>query len=143
MKIRTATLDDSEKIVPLYQELGYAISLSEIQSILKVILTHSDYGFLIAEDNGKLLAFVGYHKLYFFEKSGTYYRILALVVNEKHRRKGIASQLINHVKQLAKTDGSEVLALNSSLKEYRQEAYHFYENLGFKKVSTGFSYYLD
>lgn len=135
MKIRTATLDDSEKLVPLYQELGYAISLSEIQSILKVILTHSDYG--------KLLAFVGYHKLYFFEKSGTYYRILALVVNEKHRRKGIASQLINHVKQLAKTDGSEVLALNSSLKEYRQEAYHFYENLGFKKVSTGFSYYLD
>lgn len=66
MKIRTATLDDSEKLVPLYQELGYAISLSEIQSILKVILTHSDYGFLIAEDNGKLLAFVGYHKLYFF-----------------------------------------------------------------------------
>lgn len=45
MKIRTATLDDSEKLVPLYQELGYAISLSEIQSILKVILTHSDYGF--------------------------------------------------------------------------------------------------
>lgn len=30
MKIRTATLDDSEKLVPLYQELGYAISLSEI-----------------------------------------------------------------------------------------------------------------
>ncbi|HGA0162826.1 TPA: GNAT family N-acetyltransferase, partial [Streptococcus agalactiae] len=24
MKIRTATLDDSEKLVPLYQELGYA-----------------------------------------------------------------------------------------------------------------------
>lgn len=62
----------------------------ELFDQLSRLLKHPDYGFLVLDQGGDLLGFLGYAKLYYFERSGHYYRILAMVVAERARRRGLA-----------------------------------------------------
>lgn len=138
MEIRNANLSDVDSLLPLYSDLGYPTEKAILEKRLNIILNTPDYGCLVAEQDGRLVGFIGYAKLYLFEADGSYYRILALSVLEEARRKGIASQLINAVKELAAKDDAKALGLNSGLLHARKEAYAFYEALGFERVSTGF-----
>ena len=63
-----------------------------------MILSQPHYGCLLAERNGEVLGLLGYAKLFFFEADGSYYRILALSVAKETRRQGIASRLIDELK---------------------------------------------
>lgn len=98
---------------------------------------------LVSEEDDKLLGFIGYAKLFFFEASGFYYRILALAVSRKSRRKGVATALMDEVRKIAAEDGAKALALNSGLTDDREAAYQFYGNYGFEKVTTGFAFNLE
>lgn len=77
----------------------------------------------------------------FFENEGAYYRILILAVLQNYRRKGVATALIDAVKNRALSENIHVLALNSGDTLERQIAHRFYENYGFKQASRGYSLY--
>lgn len=139
MKIRKASLSDVDFLLPLYSDLGYPTEKATLEKRLTSLFSNPDYGCLVAEYEGVVLGFIGYTKLYFFEADGFYYRILALSVLQKTRRQGVATQLMNAVKELATKEGAKALALNSGLTEERRVAYQFYEKAGFKKVTTGFA----
>ncbi|AGK70830.1 acetyltransferase [Streptococcus cristatus] len=143
VKIRKVNETDMEKLLPLYEALGYPVDKDELQSRLKNILANPAYGCLVAEKESQLLGFIGYVKLQFFETSDSYYRILALSVSPTARREGVATALMDKVKKLATENGAKALALNSSLTDVRQAAYQFYENYGFEKVTTGFAMNLE
>lgn len=87
----------------------------------------------------KVVGFIGFSKLYFFERDGFYYRILALVVGTNYRNQGVAGRLIDEVRERAYFEGASALALNSGIRAERSEAHRFYQNYGFKKTSYGFA----
>lgn len=141
--IRPARLSDCTQLVPLYADLGYPMEATGIREILQNLLAQPDYAFLVMEEENQLLGFIVHTKLYFVERRGSYHRILALVVAKKHRHKGVATDLVNAVKESAQRDGSKALALNSGISEQRTGAHAFYEQYGFEKGTFGFAYSLD
>ena len=98
MQIRKATMEDAEALLSLYEDLGYPTTASKLSRRLEMILSQPHYGCLLAERNGVILGFLGYAKLFFFEADGSYYRILSLSVAKETRRQGIASRLIDELK---------------------------------------------
>ncbi len=56
--------------------------------------------------------------------------IEALVVDEKYRKQGIASDLVKHVEDYAKRNAPAVIQLVSNVN--RSTAYEFYRSLGYK-----------
>jgi len=65
-----------------------------------------------------------------------------LSVAKETRRQGIASRLIDELKKQAIKEGVEALALNSGLTAERNAAHHFYQAVGFEKVTAGFALHL-
>ena len=142
MKIRAFEDKDFTSCVPLMVELGYPVEEQVLNSRWLNLLKQPDYYLLVVEENNQILGFVGFHKMYFFETDGAYCRILALVVSAKHRRKGIATKLLDAVSDFAMANGCIALALNSGLSNQRSGAHQFYEQYGFSKQSIGFAYRL-
>lgn len=142
MIIRPAQLLDIEELSPLYAELGYPVKEAELVRRLKTVLSHPDYHLLVAVDDNEIIGMIGYAKMLFFENEGAYYRILILAVLQNYRRKGVATALIDAVKNRAPSENIHALALNSGDTLERQIAHRFYENYGFKQASRGYSLYL-
>lgn len=142
MQICKATIKDAEALLPLYEDIGYPTTASNLARCLEIILSQPHYSYLLAERNGEILGFLGYAKLFFFEVAASYYRILALSVAKEVRRQGIANKLINKLKKQAVKEGIKVLALNSGLTAKRNVAHWFYQAVGFEKVTAGFALYL-
>ena len=63
-------------------------------------------------------------------------------VAKETRRQGIASRLIDELKNQAVKEGVEALALNSGLTAERNAAHQFYQTVGFEKVTAGFALHL-
>ncbi len=122
--------EDAEVLPPLYKALGYLVEKNELQSRLRDILVYPAYGCLVAEKESQILGFIGYAKLYFFESTAFYYRILALAVSRNARRQGIATSLMDKVKKIASQDGAN---------DERLAAHAFYQNHGFRQTSLAFA----
>lgn len=127
----------------LLLELGYPSRVEELSERLSHLLEQPDYELLVYEEDGQVLGLIGYAKMYFFERKGAYLRILALIVDSRHRKKGIATALLDKVKDMGKKSGCQALALNSGLGEHRQTAHRFYKHYGFEQASIGFAYHLE
>ena len=123
--------EDTEVLPPLYEALGYSVKEDKLQSRLRDVLANPAYGCLVAEKESQILGFIGYAKLYFFEATGFYYRILALAVSRNARRQGIATALMDKVKKIASQDGAndERLAAHAQNYGFRQTSLAFAMNV--------------
>ena len=139
LTVREYQKEDAEVLPPLYKALGYSVEKDELQSRLRDILANPAYGCLVAEKGTQILSFIGYVKLYFFEATGFYYRILAQAVSRNARRQGIATALIDMVKKIASQDGAKAIALNNGDNDERLAANAFYQNYGFRQSSLAFA----
>lgn len=141
--IRSYQEEDAQSCQQLLVELGYPSQLGELRERLTHLLAHPDYECLVYEEKGQVIGLLGYAKMYFFERSGTYIRILALIVDSRHRKKGIATALLDRVQDIGKETACQVMALNSGTGDKRQDAHRFYEHYGFEQTSIGFAYQLE
>ncbi|MEY8699943.1 GNAT family N-acetyltransferase [Streptococcus ferus] len=139
MEIRHYQPSDLKKLLPLYVDLGYPTDKRSLEKRLSHLLKQPNYQLKIALLDDQVVGFIGFSKMYFFERDGFYYRILALVVGKSYRHQGVATSLINHVKEVAYLEGACALALNSGIRDERNEAHQFYQNYGFKQASYGFA----
>lgn len=141
MIIRPTQLLDIEKLSPLYAELGYPVKEAELVRRLKTVLFHPDYHLLVAVDDNEIIGMIGYAKMLFFENESAYYHILIMAVLQNYRRNGIATALLDAVKNWALSENIHALALNSGDTLERQITRRFYENYVFKEASRGYSLY--
>lgn len=109
---------------------------------LKTVLSHPDYHLLVAVGDNEIIGMIGYAKMLFFENEGAYYHILIMAVLQNYRRNGVATALLDAVKNCALSENIHALALNSGDTLERQIAHRFYENYGFKEASCAYSLYL-
>jgi GNAT superfamily N-acetyltransferase len=136
--IRDARVDDLEEITLLMPDLGYPVSLSEMQIRLENIFAHPDYRTIIAVVNDEIVGMAGLFKGMFYEKKGMYMRILAFVVKQSSRKQGIGGLLIKASEDWAIRQGINTVVISSGNRDERKAAHAFYQKMGYAVKSSGF-----
>ncbi len=96
------------------------------KDLLDIFLSDKELEFEIEKEQNEIIAYISYKKL---ELSNDVYH---LFVNEKFRKKGIASKLLNKIYNkdiLVEVDEKNIKAIN------------LYKKLGFKKIKKISNYY--
>ncbi|MDV2686853.1 GNAT family N-acetyltransferase [Alkalihalophilus lindianensis] len=141
--IRAATKQDIPGLAQLMGELGYPTDINEMEYRLSNILSNNAYQTYVYEEDEKLLGMIGMILCYRFEKSESYIRVVAFVVNSELRGKGIGSMLLEEAENWAKKQGAKMVTLNSGNRIERNDAHQYYIRRGFEGKATGFYKQLD
>lgn len=128
--IRPATPTDTEAVNELLGQLGYPQDDPDATTTrLKSWADDPASALFVADADGNLLGLVAVHTEPFIQFDGYSGRIVALVVSEQARRRGIATELMAAAESFAMGQGCVRFELTSS--NYRTEAHQFYEGRGY------------
>ena len=136
--IRDAREGDIPQLTILMAELGYPTTDEHVSVRFASVSKHPDYRTLVITDNDIAIGMAGLAKGIWYEKDGTFVRILAFVVSEDYRGKGIGKLLIASVEEWARELGANSVILSSGNRDERIGAHIFYQNLGYEIKSSGF-----
>ena len=127
--IRRISIEDAEAVCRLCKELGHDSDLALIQRRIGELSADDHYFFPVYEDQaGRVLGFMQAERydLLYGERG---FNVIALCVDEKHRRCGIGRKLMEALEFHAGTCGVSFIRLNSRVE--RADAHAFYEALGY------------
>jgi GNAT superfamily N-acetyltransferase len=130
MKIRPADRADAIAVNELLGQLGYP--QADEATTADRIQTWADDPALaayVAESDRGVLGVIAVHVAPFFQREGSWARIVALVVSAQARRQGIASQLMSAAESFATNQGCVRIDLNSA--DHRHDAHAFYQHHGY------------
>ena len=106
----------------------------ELQDFIKVIWDDPEQEIVVAVEDDDICGFAILHHINKPENPFMWERdfldIDEFCVDQKHRRKGVATQLISYIKEYAKDKGFHRLELN--MWEFNESALEFYESVGFE-----------
>jgi ribosomal protein S18 acetylase RimI-like enzyme len=128
LTIHTGACVDIERLIELIDQLGYKTDRETLQRNLSL---YADSIF-IAEIEDEVVGFLAYHILPQFHSEHSHMRIVSLVVDKKHRGKGIGKRLLQEAEKIAHAKGCEVIELTSASHRIKSGAHAFYSGLGFK-----------
>ena len=134
--IRSAVLADAPAIARLMTQLGYATAADEMKERLLGILPHTDYMTCVAESAGEVVGLIGAGRSRYYEKNGVYGRLLALVVDETWRGRGVGALLVAEAERWLTERGVTSVIVNSG--RQRREAHRFYRRLGYLETGVRF-----
>jgi GNAT superfamily N-acetyltransferase len=129
--IRPAEMSDAAALAELMGELGYPTRTADMEMRLESIFKEPRYRTFVAVIEGKVRGMVGTFCLYSYEHNNLGGRIIALVVSEGARGRGIGKQLIRAAEADFIARNIRRVAVNTRLQ--REEAHRFYEQLGYEK----------
>ena len=129
MNIREATINDFLDIYSLNKNgLGYDYPEEKTKAKLQMILYQPTDKIFVAELDSKVVGYIhlsAYECIYFESLKN----VLALVVDENFRKKGIGRQLMQKAEEWAKETGSKGIRLVSGFN--RTGAHQFYQHCGY------------
>lgn len=129
--IRAAGTADVEALAELMTQLGYETRASEMQMRMEAIFANKNYTTFVAINKGKVCGMIGTFTRYTYEHNNPSGNILALVVSDKMRGRGVGQALITTTeKHLAQTNIRRI-AVNARFE--REEVHEFYEKLGYTR----------
>ena len=136
--VRTMVLEDIPELAELYRQFwGQSSSVPKMTALLEKLLQRDDYIFLSAVEGNKLIGSV-----YGIVCECPYYicrPFLVLqnfIVDQDHRRKGVASLLLAELEDRAREKGCDHCDLVSYA--VREGACSFYRARGFSTDTAGF-----
>lgn len=98
---------------------------------LQALLSRTHFIVLVAMDEEEVVGGLAAYELDKFEQDRREIYIYDLAVSEDHRRKGVATRLINELRQLAKHRKAYVIYVQADLED--EPAVRLYESLGRKE----------
>lgn len=137
MKVKEALNSDYSAVTNIYEQLRENASNFTKEEYVDFIETENQYLALAIDGDNKaigLIAWTIWPSIISFPKRIGF--VQDLVVLKEHRRKGVGSLLISHVKDWAKAEKIEILHLQTDI----NTALIFYETNGFKALNTGLYY---
>jgi GNAT superfamily N-acetyltransferase len=134
--IRAAVEADAPALAALMTELGYPATPEQLRRRMARIAGNHDYATLVAEVDGEVVGMMGMQRGWAYEHDRPLVRILALVVSERMRGRGVGARLVAAAEAWADERGAYAVHLTTSL--HRDDAHRFYERLGFER--TGWRY---
>ncbi|MFH1750339.1 MAG: GNAT family N-acetyltransferase [Candidatus Micrarchaeota archaeon] len=133
VEIRVATMDDFEGILPLFGQLQPKIPLEKgkIRTFFQEMLASPNHMAWIANLDGEIVGYMdvvfrAYHFAFGFTA-----RIETTIVDDEHRRKGVATLLLKECEKEAANRGCRIIELDSAME--RTQAHQFYETNGYSK----------
>ena len=131
LTIRFAEMNDAAALAQLVCELGYETKRTEMETRLKLILSNSAYKTFVAVMDGRVCGMIGTLTLQSYEHNDVGGRILALVIFNRTRRRGIGRALIATAEKDFAQRGIVRIAVDTRLT--REDAHKFYESLGYER----------
>jgi len=133
LTIRDATQADAASIALLMSELGYPTAESDMRERLAAIEADGNHRTLVAQVAGAVVGVAGVGLARYYERTGTYGRLLVLAVREGHRRTGLGRALVKSAEAWAASRGARAMLVNTA--HHRESAHLFYAGIGY--ASTG------
>lgn len=127
---------DLKRCYPVMKELRTHLSLEDYLAIYKDTHTQDGYEIVAVEDQGQILALMGYRFLSDFIR-GRHVYIDDLVTTEMARSKGLGAQLLKYAEDVAKKSGCKSLRLCTGVEN--ELGVKFYERNGWTKRAYAFS----
>lgn len=131
LQVRQMTTEDAQCVQRLSEQLGYPLSLSEIQNNIKQTTATKDHIAFVGLHEGEIVGWIHAFKALFLE-STPFIEIGGLVVDENYRSKGIGKKLVSRITEWTVEMGIKEIRVRSQVK--RKEAHNFYLNNGFKEI---------
>lgn len=136
--IRQAKKSDAADLAELMTELGYVTTEDEMRQRLSHLLSVDSYHTAVFEGNHAISGMIGMSHSFAYHSNDTHLRIIAFVVKEEARGRGVGRLLMNEAERWAECKGATTLILNSGNRKERQDAHDIYRHFGFDGKSTGF-----
>lgn len=133
--IRPARADDADRVAGLLTEEGYPAGPSDIEARLKRF-EQADSAVLIADVDGSAIGFIAVHRVPRFEHGDNVLRILALVVDQAARERGVGHLLMAAAEDHARKNGDAFVEVTAG--RHRPDARHLYEALGYDSTVTAY-----
>jgi aminoglycoside 3-N-acetyltransferase I len=137
-KYKQLALPDVNFLKDLLKVFGEAFSETEVyqnaipsEEYLKSLLSKSHFIALVALRSGSVVGGLTAYELEKFEQERKELYIYDLAVSEEHRRKGIATKLIQELKAIAKARKAYVIYVQADKDD--KAAIQLYESLGTKE----------
>ena len=131
MEIRSATVDDAEKITDLLLQLGYPHAEDFVIDRIIQLSDHPDAELAVAVAHDAVVGFISIHFVPQVALPGDFARISYLCVDAAARCRGTGRLLEAHCLRLAKERGCDRIELHCD--ERRQEAPSFYRVLEYRE----------
>jgi GNAT superfamily N-acetyltransferase len=130
IEIRPATGADAAACAALLTAEGYPAGESDMVARLAAY----DDGFsavLVAEAKGEVVGFAAVHLMPRFEHGDRIARVLALVVDEGVRERGVGHELMGAAEQHARRHGCGFIEVTAG--RHRSDALQLYESVGYEQ----------
>jgi GNAT superfamily N-acetyltransferase len=127
--VRAVAESDAVAVAELLGQLGYSADPVATRDRLARWAADESSAALVWEDGGEVLGVIAVHVCPWFEKDGNWARIVALVVAETARGRGVGRELMSAVERFARQHGCRAVEVSS--RSTRTDAHAFYRRLGF------------
>ena len=108
--------------------------LEEVQDLYKEISTQSNYRFLVAKVNNKMVGYTSVIMAYnLFDGKRPFMTLWWVCTHPNYRRQGVATKLFNRIEEIAIENNCELIYFTSEVE--RTGAHKFYESMGYKSNS--------
>src|SRR5262249_23746865 len=122
---------DMEALADLMTQLGYETRTSEMEMRMEAISANKNYATFVAVSGGKVCGMIGTATRYTYEHNSPSAAILALIVSETMRGRGVGEALIAVAENDLAKKNIRRLAVYTHFR--RARAHEFYERLGYTK----------
>jgi predicted N-acetyltransferase YhbS len=131
--LRAAQPEDAPRISVLLDQLGWVVPPEKV--VVELSASPSTE-VVVAELDRDVVGLIAVTTRRQFQRAGNLITIDTLVVDERHRSRGIGEQLVGVALEAAARSGAQAVEAVSALR--RVEARRFYERLGFEITANYF-----
>jgi GNAT superfamily N-acetyltransferase len=131
--VRPMRIDDAQAVATLATQLGYPSTEAQLAERIPRLLGLGDAAEMVAEDAGAVVAWI-HVELRRTLVADPVAQVLALVVDERCRGRGIGATLMSEAERWARERGAVKLRVGS--RTTREGAHRFYERQGYTLAKT-------
>jgi GNAT superfamily N-acetyltransferase len=135
--IRAPRPDETAALAELVTQLGYPSTAAQLERRLERIRRDPAHGVLVAEADGVVAGLATLYTVPLLEHDDPGFVFASLVVGERFRRRGIATELAQAVEAEALARGCTRIVLSSAHR--RADAHAFYERLGYEHTGRRYA----
>jgi N-acetylglutamate synthase-like GNAT family acetyltransferase len=135
--IRDARADDVVAMTALVGQLGYPTSADAVSERSARLERSPADRLVVAELDGEVVGLACLHESLSVEYDEPAAKLSAIVVDERHRRRGVGEALVREMEAEARRRGCCLIFLTTA--ERRAGAHAFYRRLGFEETGRRFA----
>jgi len=129
MMIRNCRPEDSPDIAPLLAQLGYPTSPDQVTRRINEWGADPGRHLLVADVDQTVAGLAALCLIPLIHRDHALARLVALVVDDRHRSAGVGHALLDRAEQIAQQSGCEEMEITSS--RSRDAAHRFYRSHGY------------